>query len=77
MHITQGHLSKVENFKKPWDEDLLALAAEALRCEPVDILIRDPSDPEGMWSIWDSLRPTERTQLVEVAKVIKRTGTDG
>lgn len=75
--ITQGQLSKVESHKKPYDEDLLGLIAEALRCEVVDLLIRDPSQPESIWSIWESLQPVERKQVVEVAKVIKGTGTGG
>lgn len=73
--IDQGQLSKIENRKRQYDEEFLALAAEALRCEPVDLLIRDPSDPEGIWSIWDALEPTQRRQVVEMAKVLKRTGT--
>lgn len=73
LHITQGHLSKIENHKKPWDEDLLSLAAEELRCDPVDILIRDPSQPEGIWSIWDTLQPVQQQQAVEVIKALKRT----
>jgi len=78
LHITQGHLSKIENFKKPWDEDLLAIAAEALQCAPVDILIRDPSTTEGIWSIWDQVPETNRDQALNVLRAFtKRTGTTG
>jgi transcriptional regulator with XRE-family HTH domain len=76
LHINQGQLSKIENFKKPWDEDLLAAAAEELRCEPVDILIRDPTGPDAIWSIWQTLKPVEQAQAVEVIKALRRTGTD-
>lgn len=74
--IDQGQLSKIENRKRQYDEEFLALAADALRCEPVDLLIRDPTDPDGIWSVWDALAPTQRRQVVEMAKVLKRTGTD-
>lgn len=78
LHITQGHLSKIENFKKPWDEDLLQLAADALQCAPVDILIRDPSMKEGIWSIWDNVPETNRDQALDVLRTFtRRTGTTG
>lgn len=77
LHITQGHLSKIENYKSPWDEHLLTAAADELRCEVVDLLIRDPSQPDSIWSIWDQLKPVEQQQVVEVAKVLRKTGTEG
>ena len=41
-----------------------------------DLIMRDPTEPEGLWSIWDQLAPVERRQLVDIAKALKRTGTD-
>lgn len=75
--VTQGQLSKIENLKKPYDQDFLEAAAEALRCEVVDLLIRDPSQKDSIWSIWDQLAPAEQEKVVGVAKVLKGTGTDG
>lgn len=74
---SKGHISDLENRKRPWNEGLLDLLADALSCDPVDILIRDPSDPDGLWSVADQLSPVQRVQLVEIAKTIKRTGTEG
>lgn len=75
--ITKSYLSKIESGKKRYDQPFLEAAAVALRCEPADLIIRDPSDPDGIWSIWDQLRPLERAQVVEIAKTLKRTGTEG
>lgn len=74
--IDKSYLSKIETGRKRYDQPFLEAAAEVLRCEPADLLIRDPLDPEGIWSIWDALAPTERRQVVEIAKTIKRTGSD-
>jgi hypothetical protein len=64
--------------KRQYTQDLLELFAEALQCEPADLIIRDPSDPAGIWSISGiSSRPVERAQVVEIAKTLKRTGTEG
>jgi len=71
----QSLVSKVERYKHPYDQAYIEAAAEALNVEVVDLLIRDPSDPDGLWSIMDGLKPAQRVQLVEIGKTIKRTGT--
>jgi len=75
--MDKGYLSKIETGKRRYDQPFLEAAATVLQCEPADLIIRDPSDPDGIWSIWDSLRPVERQQVVEIAKTLKRTGTEG
>jgi transcriptional regulator with XRE-family HTH domain len=75
--MSHQNLGKVERGRVPYNQTLLELLAEELRCEPVDLIIRDPSEPEGIWSIWDQLRPTEQRQVTEIAKTIRRTGTEG
>jgi transcriptional regulator with XRE-family HTH domain len=75
--ITKSYLSKIEGGKKRYDQPFLEAAAVALRCDPADLIIRDPVDPEGIWSIWDQLQPTQRQQVVEIARTLKRTGTEG
>jgi transcriptional regulator with XRE-family HTH domain len=75
--IDKTYLSKIESGKRRYDQPFLEAASEALRCAPADLIMRDPSDPEGIWSLWDGLAPVERLQLVEIGKTIKRTGTGG
>lgn len=75
--INRAYLSKIESGKRRYDQPFLEAAAEVLRCDVADLLIRDPTDPEGIWSIWDALEPVQRSQVVEIAKTLKRTGTDG
>lgn len=75
--LSKPYISQLETRKRQWTEDLLEIFAEALQCAPVDLQIRNPSQPESIWSIWEQLKPAEQTQVVEIAKTIKRTGTDG
>lgn len=75
--ISRPQLSKVEKGARKYDQAFLEAAAEELRCDVADLLVRDPTAPEGIWSIWDTLNPVERAQVVEVAKALKRTGTNG
>jgi hypothetical protein len=41
-------------------------------CDVVDLLIRDPSDPEGMWTIWEKAKPGQRRRIVAVADALLR-----
>jgi transcriptional regulator with XRE-family HTH domain len=77
--IARSYLSKIESGKRRYDQPFLEAAAEQLRCEPGDLIMRDASDPEGIWSIWDNLKPAERIQAIAVLRAIggTSTGTDG
>lgn len=72
--IGKPYVSKIETGKRRYDQPFLEAAAEALNCTPADLLVRDPTDPEGIWSIWDDLKPAERAQAVNVIKALKRAG---
>lgn len=75
--IDKGYLSKIENGKRRYDQPFLEAAAEVLQCSPADLIMRNPGDPDGLWSIYDQLKPAQRIQLVEIAKALKRTGVEG
>jgi transcriptional regulator with XRE-family HTH domain len=66
-------LSRVERGRQEWTERLLCGVADALGTDPVSLLVRDPTDPEGIWSLWDTLTPRQRRQAIEVLKALKRT----
>ncbi len=73
---THATLSRIERGLLPYNQGFLERAAEMLMCEPADLLVRNPEDPEGIWSIWDNAKPGQRRQIVEVAKTLLKTGTD-
>jgi DNA-binding Xre family transcriptional regulator len=72
--ITKSYLSKIETGKKRYDQPFLEATAEALSCEPADLIVRNPEDPEGIWSIWDNLDSTARAQVVAIAKTFRKAG---
>lgn len=78
LHMTHGNLSRIERGQVPYNEDLLDALADLYMCAPVDLLIRNPLEPESIWSLWDRAQPGERQQIVAVAEaLIQRTGTSG
>jgi transcriptional regulator with XRE-family HTH domain len=69
--IARSYLTKIERGDRRWDQPFLEAAAEALRCEPGDIIMRNPTDTEAIWTIWDRLTPPERIRAVAVLKAMK------
>jgi transcriptional regulator with XRE-family HTH domain len=77
VDISEGQLSRIERGETPYSQDILEAVAQALRCEPADLIMRDPTQPDGIWSLIDTLQPVERAQAIAVIKALSRTGTDG
>jgi len=77
VDISEGQLSRIERGETPYSQDILEAVAQVLRCEPADLIMRDPTQPDAIWSLIDTLKPGERRQAVEILKALARTGTEG
>ena len=77
LHMSQPQLGRIERGDQPYNQDLLEALADLYGCGVADLLMRDPTDPEGMWSIWDQAKPGQRVQIAAVARTLAGTGTDG
>ncbi len=77
VEISEGQLSRIERGETPYSQDILEAVALALRCEPADLIMRDPSTSDAIWSLLDALKPAERVRALEIIKTVQRTGTDG
>ena len=73
MSMTHATLSRIERGKLPYSQVLLEILSQVYRTDRASLIMRDPSDPEGLWSIWEQLKPLERAQAVEVIKALHRT----
>lgn len=82
--LTEASLSRLENGKQPYTQQTLEALAAVLDTEPASLLMRDPSHPEAIWSIWERASSGERDQIVRVADALvnfrheaqDRTSTD-
>lgn len=75
LGTTHASLSRIERGRQPYGQALLEAIAEALQTDTASLLIRNPQDPDGIWSIWDEAKPAERSMIVDIAKRVIKTGT--
>lgn len=79
LHIDRTTLSRIERGVSPYDQDFLEAAAYAYMCEPADLIMRDPTRDDAIWSIADQLKSVppddqERVRAV-ISAMTKKTGT--
>lgn len=76
LHISQPQLGRIERGDQPYNQNLLEALADLYGCTVADLLVRDPSDPNAIWSIWDTAKPGERRMIVAAAEAIIRTSDE-
>ena len=75
--LATGYVAELESRKRRYNEDVLEILASALKCAPVDLLIRDPTASDPFWSIWEGVPESQRPQALEVLKTFRKTETNG
>lgn len=69
--VNRSWISDIETGKKQYTQEFLEAAADALGIEPADLLVRNPLDPRGYWTIWDSIPPQERPQYAAAIEAMR------
>lgn len=77
LETSVASISRIEKGTQPYTQDVLEALAEALMTDPASLIMRNPQDPEAMWSIWDQAKSSERQLIEELARSVIRTGTKG
>lgn len=70
--IDRTTLSKIERGLTPYNQSFLEAAAEAYMTDPASLIMRNPSDQDAIWTIWDQAKPAERETISELARTIMR-----
>lgn len=71
--VSTATISQIENAKTPYNQGQLEGIAYVLGCEPADLLMRNPTDPSAIWSLWDQAKPAERQQIVRLFEALLRS----
>jgi len=75
LEITHASLSRIERGLQPYNQRQLEAIADELRIDAASLLMRNPADPDGIWSIWDRAKQGERRQITAIAQTLIKTGT--
>lgn len=75
VEMTPSYLSMFERGQRGYTQNTLEALAEALQTDAASLLMRDPTDDDAVWSIWDKAKPAERRMIVDIAKTVTKTGT--
>ncbi|MET4529173.1 helix-turn-helix domain-containing protein [Bradyrhizobium sp. JR18.2] len=77
LDTSVASISRIESGTQPYTQDVLEALAEALMTDPASLLMRNPADPDAIWSIWDQAKSGERQLIEELARSVVKTGTKG
>jgi len=77
LDTSAANLSRIEKGQQPYTQDMLEALADALATDPASLIMRDPSDKDAIWSLWDQAKPGQRKQIEAVIEAIVKSGTDG
>lgn len=75
VEMTPSYLSMFERGQRGYTQNTLEAFADALQTDVASLLMRDPTDEEAVWSIWEHAKPSERKMIVDIARTITKTGT--
>jgi hypothetical protein len=64
-------LSRIERGLQPYNQLLLEALADALACEPADLLMRDPKAPDDIRLVFSQLSPENQKRALEIIRVLK------
>lgn len=67
-------LSYLERGQSGYTQATLELLADALSTDPASLIMRNPSESDAMWSLWEKASPAEKQQITDVVRVLRKAG---
>jgi transcriptional regulator with XRE-family HTH domain len=68
--VTHGAIGQLERGEVNYTQPMLEAIADALMCEPGDLVSRDPGSTNSIWLVWSRASEAERDQIVRIAETI-------
>jgi len=77
--MTYVTLSRIENGRMPYRQQLLEILAEIYQTEPASLIMRNPKEPDAVYSIWENIPIEQRQTALTMLQALagKATGTNG
>lgn len=70
LDVTPGSLSQLERGQINYTQPVLEALADYYGCEPADLIMRNPLDPESPWTVWEKLKTPQRRQAVSIMRTL-------
>jgi transcriptional regulator with XRE-family HTH domain len=75
--ISHAQLGRIERRLQPYNQGLLEALAELYGTDAASLIMRNPLEPDAMWSLWDQAKEAERRETEKYLefRVRSRTGS--
>ncbi len=75
--MSHAQLGRIERGLQPYNQALLEALADLYRTDPASLIMRDPTNEDAIWSLWDQAEIGQRQEIEKYAEFIvkSRTGT--
>jgi transcriptional regulator with XRE-family HTH domain len=70
LETSGATISRVENGKSPYDQGLLEALAEALQCEPADLLARPPDKDFGIAAVLGDMTDDQKRKGLALLRAL-------
>jgi len=68
--ISTSHLSRIERGEREYMQSLLEAMSEYLETDPGSLLMRDPTQAQNIWSLWDQASIGQKQDIERLARVV-------
>lgn len=74
LGTSKASISRIESGAQAYTQDFLEACAEALTTDPASLIMRNPTDDESVWTIWDQAKTGERQLIENIVRSVVKTG---
>jgi len=64
--MTKGHVSQLESGKQRYNQDHLEIIGSCFSIDPIELIARDPSEPENILVVWNRIPKEDRAIALRV-----------
>ena len=75
LEMTQATVARIEKGEISYTQPVLEAVAEALGCQPGDLIMRDPALPSA-WAPLEGVPDADKPKILQIIQAFK-TGTNG
>jgi transcriptional regulator with XRE-family HTH domain len=70
--VTAGALSQLERGEVAYTQPMLEALASELRCDPADLITRDPAHDAGIMLVWSWIPEADRPRALNILKELAK-----